>query len=209
MKPNRREFMRGSLGALMLAPGALRQDLPREPDCPVTPENIEGPFWKPDAPVRKGGKLRLEGEEGKILVVHGTIEGYPSCKSLPGAVVDVWQADHEGEYDNRGFDLRGKFRADGKGWYEYETILPGRYEIGRNRFRPAHIHYKVTHPGHAPLTTQLYFEGDPHLRNDPWAKKALTKRLERTKTGRVRCRFDIRLRKADRRKYGSSYGGKD
>ncbi len=30
-------------------------------------------------------------------------------------------------------------------------------------FRPAHIHFKVSHPDYETLTTQLYFEGDPYL----------------------------------------------
>jgi len=29
-----------------------------------------------------------------------------------------------------------------------------------------------------PLTTQLYFKGDPHLSDDPWAKTALAIDLE-------------------------------
>ncbi|MGH8579026.1 MAG: hypothetical protein ACREVK_02510, partial [Gammaproteobacteria bacterium] len=30
-------------------------------------------------------------------------------------------------------------------------------------FRPAHIHFTVRHPDYEPLTTQLYFKGDPYL----------------------------------------------
>ena len=46
--------------------------------------------------------------------------------------------------------------------HAFETIQPGRYLNGGS-FRPAHIHFMVSRPGLAPLTTQLYFAGDPYL----------------------------------------------
>ena len=36
--------------------------------------------------------------------------------------------------------------------------------------RPAHIHFRVSELLHVPLTTQLYFKGDPNIANDPWAR---------------------------------------
>ncbi|MFT4980035.1 MAG: protocatechuate 3,4-dioxygenase beta subunit, partial [Myxococcota bacterium] len=41
-------------------------------------------------------------------------------------------------------------------------------------YRPRHIHVKVTDPdGIERLTTQLYFEGDPHLSCDAFASTSL------------------------------------
>jgi protocatechuate 3,4-dioxygenase beta subunit len=40
------------------------------------------------------------------------------------------------------------------GGYAFTTLPPGIYPG-----RPAHIHFKVTAPGHKPLTTQLYLRG--------------------------------------------------
>ena len=39
----------------------------------------------------------------------------------------------------------------------------GRYleAIGQHPWRPAHIHFKVTAPGHRKLVTQVFFPGDP------------------------------------------------
>jgi catechol 1,2-dioxygenase len=69
--------------------------------------------------------------------------------------------------------------TDQQGNYEFETIMPGRYPIppnvpGLEKFagvmRPAHIHFRVSELLHVPLTTQLYFKGDPNIAKDPWAR---------------------------------------
>ena len=44
-----------------------------------------------------------------------------------------------------------------------ETVIPGHYENGPGAWRPAHIHVTISAPGHASVTTQLYFAGDPYL----------------------------------------------
>ena len=38
--------------------------------------------------------------------------------------------------------------------------------LGRHAWRPKHIHFKVSHDGYLPLTTQVYFEGDQWLHDD-------------------------------------------
>jgi catechol 1,2-dioxygenase len=101
-----------------------------------------------------------------------------------GAVVDVWHADADGRYSNIHPDVpEWKFRArvttDAEGRFSIDTIVPPPYEIpkegptgallraaGWHAFRPAHLHVRVSAPGHEPLTTQLYFEGDPYLDSD-------------------------------------------
>src|SRR5690606_34392367 len=92
-----------------------------------------------------------------------------------GAVLDFWQADDDGGYDNDGvadppageFVLRGKVESDAAGGFSLKTIIPGHYLNG-NQYRPAHIHVTVSAPGFASLTTQLYFEGDPYNEIDPF-----------------------------------------
>jgi catechol 1,2-dioxygenase len=52
------------------------------------------------------------------------------------------------------------------------------------------------HPTFGPLTTQLYFKGDPHLADDPWAKASLAIDLETKAMGaaaRRQGRFDMVL----------------
>lgn len=48
------------------------------------------------------------------------------------------------------------------------TVWPGQYDIGKGQRRPSHIHIKVSAPGFEDLTTQMYFEGDPHNASDRW-----------------------------------------
>ncbi|MGH2721511.1 MAG: catechol 1,2-dioxygenase, partial [Actinomycetota bacterium] len=77
------------------------------------------------------------------------------------------------------YNLRGRIKTDEDGRYEVRTVLPSPYEIpktgatgkllhalGRHAFRPGHIHFKVSCGNFRPLTTQLYFEGDPWLGSD-------------------------------------------
>src|SRR5579859_4400064 len=88
-----------------------------------TTADIEGPFYKAGAPLREG-IMDLDRPSDANLCVQGkvlTTEGLP----VVGAILDVWQADDKGVYDNGGFHLRGKFQADGKGHYRFETIRPG------------------------------------------------------------------------------------
>jgi len=93
----------------------------------------------------------------------------PDCKPVAGALLDIWHADVNGQYDNhsKSYRLRGQVMTDAQGRYSFETIMPGRYKLGGS-MRPAHVHFNVIAPGCKPLTTQLYFEGDPYLaKNDP------------------------------------------
>jgi len=182
--------------------------------CLPTSANVLGPFYRTGAPARS--KLPEPGEEGEVLAVSGTVYG-PDCRTpLPGTLLDVWQADHAGHYDIKEpanltdrtqFRLRGRLLTDAQGRYEIETIVPGRYPIPpglpgleqyAGRTRPAHIHFIIMHPLYGPLTTQLYFKGDPYLSQDPWAKPSLAIDLESQGTGaakRFRGVFNIVLAK--------------
>ena len=71
----------------------------------------------------------------------------------------------EGAYDAQGYRLRGRLRTDERGFFVVHTLVPGRYLNGPT-YRPRHIHVKVSAAGHAPLTTQLYFAGDPFNATD-------------------------------------------
>jgi hypothetical protein len=86
----------------------------------------------------------------------------------PRALLDFWQADANGDYDNEGYRLRGHQFSDRRGRYGLETIVPALYP-GRTR----HIHVKAQRPGGEVLTTQLYFPGEPGNRDDPIFDAAL------------------------------------
>jgi protocatechuate 3,4-dioxygenase beta subunit len=78
-----------------------------------------------------------------------------------GALVDFWQADAAGGYDNIGYKLRGHQYTDDSGRYSLETVVPGLYP-GRTR----HFHVRVQAANRPILTTQLYFPGEPQNRRD-------------------------------------------
>lgn len=174
MKNTRREFL-GAAGSLAAA--ALLGAQEGSKALAPTESNIEGPYYRKDAPFR--AKL-AEGLKGDALVISGRVLS-PDGKPLRNAVVDVWHASAQGEYDNDSakFLLRGRIRTDQDGLYRYETIMPGQYDLGEAK-RPAHIHYKVSADAHRPLTTQLYFKGDPWLERDPFVRKSLIIDLEKT-----------------------------
>ena len=162
----------------------------------LTPDNIEGPYYRLGAPMR--ADLTDETTLGTRLVVRGRVTD-PGCKPVPRALLDVWQADREGRYDNDGHAgqklvLRGKLSTRDDGAFEFRTILPGRYLNGR-QYRPAHVHVKISAPGFATLTTQLYFEGDPYNSVDPFIKSPLVMRLGDEGSGKA-TKFDFVLNSA-------------
>jgi protocatechuate 3,4-dioxygenase beta subunit len=130
------------------------------PDCgapaPLTVPQIEGPFYTPGTPERRvlvasgplRSRLRLA---GRVLTTD--------CRPIPGAVLDFWQADPAGEYDNRGFSLRGHQFTDESGAFQLETVMPGAYRSA-GIVRTPHIHVKAQGLGTDLLTTQLYFPSE-------------------------------------------------
>ena len=146
---------------------------------------IEGPYYIPDAP-RLPAEATLpmrENEGGTPLLFQGqvtSVEGTP----LAGALVEIWQADNDGYYSQFApglpeWNLRGGVVADDQGNFKIHTIEPAPYQIptdgacgklisaaGWHAWRPAHLHLKVSVPGHQLITTQLYFQGGSHVEDD-------------------------------------------
>ncbi|NUN48422.1 MAG: twin-arginine translocation pathway signal protein [Candidatus Brocadiae bacterium] len=157
-------------------------------DWSPTERNILGPFHREGAPFR--GKVSPPLARGTVMLISGRVWGHDTRKPLARAVLDVWQASHAGRYDNDDpkappakdvFLYRSRLVADDSGYYEYETIHPGRYEIGKGVWRPSHIHYLVRAPGYRTLVTQLYFKGDPENARDAFIRPSLIIDLQAVK----------------------------
>jgi protocatechuate 3,4-dioxygenase beta subunit len=133
-----------------------------------TAPQTEGPFFKPRSPERTS--LLEKNLGGERLVLSGVVLSR-ACKPVPKALLDFWQADDAGEYDNRGFRYRGHQFSDAEGRFRLETILPAVYP-GRTR----HIHVKVQAPGRSVLTTQIYFPDEPANRRDSLFRDELAMR---------------------------------
>lgn len=189
---SRRDFFRRFLVLLPLpavvtaAWGA--RTLPPTPECgdddEPTPSQTEGPFFTPLSPERRS--LLDPGLNGRRLVVEGAVLT-TSCTPVAGALLDFWQADDDGAYDNSGYRLRGHQFTDAEGRFRLETIVPGIY-TGRTR----HIHVKVQAPGGRILTTQLYFPGESQNDRDRIFNPALLLDMQGT-ADKPFARFDFVL----------------
>ena len=137
-------------------PATAARTLPPTPACDdgddPTPAQTEGPYFTPDSPQR--ASLLEAGMPGDRLTLTGTVLA-TDCRPVRRALLDFWQADAGGQYDNQGYRLRGHQFTDAEGRFRLETIVPGLYP-GRTR----HIHVKVQAPDRPVLTTQLYFPGE-------------------------------------------------
>ena len=114
-----------------------------------TPSASEGPFWKPGSPTRE--TLFNANDSGQQIKVVGDVLDR-NGNLIDGAMVDVWQADASGNYDNSGYGFRGHVFSNENGNYSFNTVKPGIYPS-----RTPHIHIKVSTPRGHKLTTQLYF----------------------------------------------------
>lgn len=200
--PERRRFIRALIGApLVLAAGsklgwtdlaraaevaARRPAVSLTPECgdddEPTPSETAGPFFKTHSPLRTS--LVETGLAGTRIRIDGRVFSR-GCKPLAGALLDFWQADDSGHYDNSGFRLRGHQLTDADGRYRLDTIVPGVYP-GRTR----HIHVRVQAEGSPILTTQLYFPGEAMNRRDGLFRPDLLVRIgERAATRQARFHF--------------------
>ena len=177
---SRRTFSRDlamtAAGLLIVANAPLAAGKP-------TPRQTEGPFYTDFDPGDTDLDQTLiqghsESALGEVIYVHGQIldtRGVP----LANAKVDIWQANAAGRYQHSedenpapldpNFQGWGIVQTDSLGFYRYKTIKPGAYSLdsfGDSGWRARHIHYKVSHADCVPLTTQLYFPGDPLIADD-------------------------------------------
>lgn len=179
-KNTRRDFLRKTtLGAatIVAVPSMIHakqvkneEGINEVNDCFPTTLDLygEGPFYTENPPEIVNGQLAEEQEPGTRLILSGVVRTLDCTDVIANAEVDFWHANDAGAYDNQGYNLRGKTYTNAQGFYLIETILPGKYLNG-NSYRPRHIHVKVTPPNYPTLTTQIYFEGDTDIPNDPAA----------------------------------------
>lgn len=144
-------------------------------DFPLTPPQIEGPYYPDEKPDDSDEELIFvkghDGQaQGEVLQLNGVVL-YPDGEPVSGAVVEIWQADSNGIYGHpddpqysqrdKDFQFYGESVADENGNYAFTTIIPGEYGV-----RPKHIHVKVKYLEETLLTTQFYFAGDERLDAD-------------------------------------------
>jgi len=197
-KKNRRDFIIFLMYGIISLPllSFLKIDSNRKSKSCTTDADVEGPFHRNNAPYRNDLSKGYSGS-GTKLKVHGTIMDN-ECKPITNnAVLDIWHAGPDGKYDeeSKQYIFRGKIKSDKKGYYYFTTMLPAPYE-DNGLLRPKHIHFKVSAPNFKKLTTQLYFEDDPFLKNDRFViKNNGLKRAMPIKEGNsiLKVQFNINL----------------
>lgn len=179
--PERQEFilLSDTLGLSMLT-DAINNRRPSG----ATENTVFGPFHVANAPIHEiGSSINLDGKgesclfDGRVIDING--------QPIEGACVDVWSDDDEGYYDVQKPDEipkwnnRGRFITGPDGKYSFIGIKPVSYPIpddgpvgqmlghlGRHPYRPAHVHFLVTAPGHNTIVTHTFVGGDEYLNDD-------------------------------------------
>ena len=150
----------------------------------ATETTVLGPFYVQRAPEHPLGADISGTMEGAPLLVTGTVST-AGGEPLAGAVVDVWHSDDDGYYDVQQLDeigelaMRARFRTDENGRFWFWSIRPAAYPIphdgpvgkmleaqGRHPWRPAHVHFMISAPGHQTLVTHVFAAGDQYLDSD-------------------------------------------
>ncbi|WP_428263033.1 hypothetical protein [Haliangium sp.] len=143
--------------------------------CGAAVATSPGPFYPGELPERADLVVRpgrTERARGSILRLSGVVRDR-ACRVLPGAVVEIWQADSAGRYKHRRapeqdlldphFAYFGRTQCDADGVYRFRTIVPTSYRFA-GVTRAAHIHIRIAHPDHGDMITEMYFAGAEHDR---------------------------------------------
>lgn len=176
----RQEFilLSDTLGLSMLTV-AMNNDKP----LGCTEPTVFGPFFLEEAPRFALGDDVANGAKGEPCMVRGTVKSLDGTP-VPNALINVWQADADGNYDVQYTHLahpqaRGILNADAEGKFHFKTILAEAYPIPsdgpvgkmlaatqNHPWRPAHLHFMIEAEGYERLITHVFREHDQYLDSD-------------------------------------------
>jgi hydroxyquinol 1,2-dioxygenase len=147
-----------------------------------TEATVFGPFFVHDAPeVECGGDISF-GAKGEPCWVEGRVTDLTGAP-VPGARIEVWEADDDGfydvQYDDGRVAGRAWLRSNMDGQYRFWGLTPQPYPIphdgpvgrllaatGRSPYRAPHLHFMVTAPGMRRLITHVFVRGGQYLDSD-------------------------------------------
>lgn len=176
----RQEFilLSDTLGLSMLTV-AMNNDKP----LGCTEATVFGPFFLEEAPRFELGGDVANGARGEPCRVSGTVKALDGTP-IPNALINVWQADADGNYDVQYAHLahpqaRGILNADAQGNFHFKTILAEAYPIPsdgpvgkmlaatkNHPWRPAHLHFMIEAEGYERLITHVFRDHDQYLDSD-------------------------------------------
>ena len=158
-----------------------------------TGEMTLGPFFPREFAQGANDLTECEGKraEGQIIEISGRVtqgDGAP----LDNAIIEIWQANSRGSFEDPAFFGWGRAATDANGVYRFRTIRPGACSG-----RAAHINFLILFSGlMRQLQTVMFFDGNKD--KDPVFNAvnpaALRERLVAKREGDGSYRFDIRLR---------------
>jgi hydroxyquinol 1,2-dioxygenase len=148
----------------------------------ATEATVTGPFFVEGSPQIPLGGDMAAGAPGQPCWVQGQVTGTDG-KPVPGARVELWEADDDGFYDVQYPDDRVAARAylytDEEGGFRFWALTPTPYPIphdgpvgrllqatGRSPMRAAHLHFMVSAESKRTLCTHVFVRGDELLSSD-------------------------------------------
>jgi catechol 1,2-dioxygenase len=180
--PDRNEFL---LAGDVLGVSQLIETLNHDQPGQSVGFALVGPFLRADTPLRnRGDSIASDDTSGARVRVSGKVFDVENGEPLMGAVLDVWQAATNGLYENQDpdqpdYNLRGRFKTDQDGSYEFVALMPTAYPVPtdgpigellrvakRWSYRPAHIHVIASFPDHETLVTQIFKKEDDQTADD-------------------------------------------
>ena len=163
------------LGLMLVGIGYLAWKLNKYTEvknCVPTFADGDGPYYKQNSVERY--KLVPDNNQGEKLVISGKLLRSDCKTPIANAVLDIWQADENGTYQDDWY--RGRIKTDKRGNYRFETVWPKGYGEG-TAFRPPHVHFKVWENNNLLITSEMFF---PDVRgkqgfNDAYIMRILSK----------------------------------
>ena len=152
-----------------------------------TAEMTLGPFFPRE--FAEGANDLAKGASGEPIEITGRVVELDG-RALDNVVIEIWQADASGRFDNPDFFGWGRAATDAQGNYVFRTIKPGACPG-----RAPHVNFLILYSGlMRQLQTAMFFDGaaDPVLDSVSARERLIAKR-----EGPNRWRFDIRLRGGD------------
>ncbi|MQT15601.1 dioxygenase family protein [Segnochrobactrum spirostomi] len=172
------------LFADVLGVSSLIEDQNNARPAGATPNTLAGPFYRSDVPDLPLGASISRDQKGEPLAVDGRVRALDGTPAA-GVLIEVWQANAEGIYENQEpdrqpeFNLRGRFRSDAQGRFHFLSVRPKGYTLpsdgpvgrlmsalGLGLERPAHIHFRISGEGFETLTTHIFDRSDPAIGRD-------------------------------------------
>ena len=169
-------------------------------DGPITESTVLGPFFVDSSPEIKNGDDLAFGASGEPCWVEGTVRDEQG-RPVPGARVEVWEADDEGfydvQYDADRHAARGHLFTDQNGGYSFWALTPTPYPIPsdgpvgqllaatrRSPFRAPHLHFLISADGYRTLTTHIFVRGADVTADSVFGvRNSLVKSFERRSRG--------------------------